>query len=439
MIDTLELWDAQLREEAARLGLDDGPIDWRLVEADRIYELAATGMPGVMRHWTHGRDYWYQRSRLSQGEGRLYEMIVHAEPPIAYLLEGNTVAAQKLVMAHCRGHSFLYRRHVLYRNHPTDYPERFHAQDARRQEYVEEYGPDAVEWVLDRAYALDDQVAEEPERPAPSPPTRIDPYQDLFPRESAPKPVRPPRYRLPTRDLLGFVGRHSPVLADWERDLVMSVRQEGLALRPNRETKMIHEGWACWVQQTLCNRLAIPDAEQVEMARVWANVVSAHPASLNPYLLGWRFIGWLVDQYGFETAVQAITTETDASLIRNWLTPEAARALNLYHYEWAQELLPQHGRVWVARRAALPTTPEAWERWRAELAEMLVRPVPEVWVTAVDHGVLVLTHQTPSRPLDPEWTQATLKAVRDLWGGSVRLIDGARTYVEPETIGGRGE
>jgi spore cortex formation protein SpoVR/YcgB (stage V sporulation) len=70
---------------------------------------------------------------------------------------------------------------------------------------------------------------------------------------------------------------------------------------------------------------------------------------------------------------------------------------------------------------------------------MLVRPIPEVWVTAVDHGTLVLTHQTPSRPLDPEWTQATLKAVRDLWGASVRLIDGQRTYLEPEGTGSRSE
>ena len=422
MIDQLQTWDAMLQESCATAGWDAGPIDWRMVDADRLYELAAVGMPGTLRHWTHGRDYWIERERLERGRGRLYEMVVHAEPPIAYLLEGNTLPAQKLVMAHVRGHSQIFRRHALFRAHPADYPDRLAAQERRRMAYATEYGEDAVDWVLDRAYALQDQVAEEADRRVQTPPVRTDPFADLFPVAVPPKRLRPPRYGLPTRDVLGFVARESPVLADWERDLVLSVRQEGLALAPNRQLKLIHEGWAAYVQQRLCTTLELPDWEQVEMARLWAVVGAAPKDQLNPYWFGWRLIRWLIATEGEDVALAAILTETDASLIRNWLTPAAAQALDLYQYTWKNEEVT----FWVGRRAGRPTTEADWMRWREALATHFVRPIPEVWVTGVAHGVLTLTHQTPKTPLDRDWSQATLRSVRDLWGAGVKLVYGDR-------------
>lgn len=428
MIATLLDWDAALQAACAERGWDAGPVAWRLVDADRLYELAAVGMPGVMRHWTHGRDYWYERSRLSRGAGRLYEMVVHAEPPIAYLLDGNTVAAQKLVMAHVRGHAQIFRGHRLFRAHPTDYPQRLAAQERRRAAYAQTYGPDAVDWVLDRAYALSDQVADEGERAQPPRPARTDPYDDLFPRTAPPKRLRPPRYTLPTRDLLGFLARESPVLAVWERDLVACVRQEGLALAPNRAVKIIHEGWAAYVQQQLCTTLDVPAAEQIEMARVWAAVAAAPRDQINPYWFGWRFITWCLATHGPAATWAALCTETDASWIRNWLTPEAARALDLYQYTWQEETLPSGQAAWVARRTAQPRDPADWAAWREAWAAACVRAVPEIWVTGVDEATLVLTYQTPSQPLDDAWTVATLRAVRDLWGGPVRLEAGRTTY-----------
>lgn len=433
ILATLAAWDTAIHEAAARLGIDPGPVDWRLVDADRLYELAAVGMPGVMRHWTHGRDYWLERSRFSQGYGRLYEMMVHADPPIAYLLDGNTLPAQKAVMAHCLGHALVFRHHRIYAGVPTDGPTHLAAQEARRAAYAAEYGADAVEWVLDRAMALEDQVAAEPERPRQTPPERTDPYADLFPRTPPPKPLRPPRYRLPTRDVLGFIARESPVLAAWERDLALAVREERLLLMPGGHViKHLHEGFAAWTNQRLLTDPAVPmtDWEQAEAAVLWAHVASPFPDRLNPYWFGYRFFEELEKEYGLRAAWTIWTTETDTSLVRNYLTPDMARALQLYHYHWDDEFVKGKGRFWVARRAAWPTTEEDWAAWRNALADTLIPPIPEVWVTGVtDSGMLVLTHQTPSRPLDPEWAEATLHAVRDLWGAPVQLIDGDTEYV----------
>lgn len=430
MIEALRQWEVTIAEAADRLGLEPGPIDWRMVEADRIYELAATGMPGIMRHWTHGRDYWIQRSRLARGQGRLYEMIVHADPPLAYLLEGNTLPAQKLVMAHCLGHAEIFRHHDLFRHRPTDAPTRLAAQERRREAYAHQYGPDAVEWVLDRAYALDEQVGvARRDVPSQRPGESLDPFADLFPVSRKPAPLRPPRYALPTRDLLGFLGRESPVLADWERDLVLSVRHEARALAPNRQVKMIHEGWASWVQQKICTDpfVELADWEQWEMGVLWSHVAAPSAARLNPYALGWQLLDWLITTHGWHAAREALFTETDASLVRNWLTPEAARACQLYDYAWREGHVGNDP-AWIAIRQGAPNSAEAFAQWRNALAEELTRPIPEVWVMEATPQRLILASQTPSVPLDEAWAQATLWAVRDLWGGSVQLIDGETTY-----------
>lgn len=437
-LEVLAAWAEQLAAVAPTLGLDPGPVDWRIVEADRIYELAAVGMPGVMRHWTHGRDYWIERSRFEGGAGRLYELVVPADPPIAYLLEGNTVPAQKAVMAHVLGHVDLFRHHVLWQGRRRDVPTQLAAQERRRAAYAETVGVGAVDWVLDRAYSLADQVADEAVRPPHVPPVREDPYADLFPRAGVPRSVRTPRYRLPTADLLGFLAHASPVLDDWERDLCGSVRAESLALLPNRATKVLHEGWAAWVQTQLGAHPALPlaDWEQTEQAVLWSRVVTPHPLELNPYWLGWRLLRARVAQIGVAAARAELLQETDASWVQNVLTPELVRDAELYRYRWTAADDGPGGTYWEARRLGSPDAPADFAAWRAALAADLARSTPHVWVTAVrESGQLELTHQTPSRPLDAHWTRATLRAVADLWGAPVQLQDGNQRYTSSPTKG----
>lgn len=434
----LEGFLSRLWEEALAFGIDPVPVDFEIVPAHAIYELAAYGMPGHYSHWIYGRDYWRMKQRMDRGHGRLYEMVIDTEPAIAYLLDSNTVAAQKLVMAHVLGHADLFKNHLLLKDGPKHFHHTLAASRERFAQYAREYGADAVEAILDRALSIQEQVAVEPQdRSEPAkPPSRPNPYLDLWGEETPAVRRRPPRYSLPTSDLLGFIARHSPVLQDWERDVLEVVRLEGLYHAPKRKVKILHEGWATYCHHHLLPRLELEPGEAIEVARVHAQVATPDPLRLNPYWFGWQFAESLVEEFGFARAREIWMEETDAGLVRNYLDPERVRRLQLYRYRWVQ------GEVRTPR-GPLPTWDAIYEEsdvedLRAALANALAVGPPEIQVVDVGvNGVLELRHTPDDSQLDPEWTQLTLEAIRDLWGAGVVLYDAnAKPYrVEPRRRG----
>lgn len=411
----------------ADLGIEPVPIDFEIVPADAIYELASYGLPGHYGHWTFGRDYWRMKQQFEQGAGRLYEMIIETDPPVAYLLESNTVAAQKLVVAHCLGHADVFRHHVLGGQGGGRFHQTLAAASDRFDRYRQEYGFQAVEEVMDRALTIQAQGADEPDVASAPSLEKHDPYHDLWPATRQPV-VRPrTRYRLPTADLIGFLARESPVLEEWERDILEVVRLEGLYYRPKRQIKMIHEGWATFCHQILLPRLPLTAGEQIEAARIHAQVAWPHPVGINPYWFGWRFLQSLVDEYGLLDARARFMEETDASLVRNYLTSERIEAMDLFRYHWTPGFVatPQGARA-VYNAERLASDPDTL---RHQLANQLGEGPPEIVVLEVDSdGRLILNHSDDGTVLDAQWAQSTLEGIRQLWGHPVVLHDGEALY-----------
>ncbi|MBX5467041.1 MAG: SpoVR family protein [Firmicutes bacterium] len=435
--DELERFLDRLWDAAVAFGLDPVPVDFEIVPAHAIYELAAYGMPGHYSHWIYGRDYWRMKRRMDSGQGRLYEMVIDTDPAVAYLLDSNTVAAQKLVMAHVLGHADVFKNHLLLKDGPKQFHHTLAASRERFAQYAQEYGADAVEAVLDRALSIQDQVSAITPRPEPQPrPQAPSPYVDLWGAEAAPPRRRVPRYALPTPDLLGFLARESPILQPWERDILEVVRLEGLYHAPKRRVKILHEGWATYCHHHLLELMELSSGEAIEVSRVHAQVATPDPLRLNPYWFGWQFAESLVEEYGFKAARAIWMEETDAGLVRNYLDQERMRRLELYRYRW----VPGEVRT---PRGPLPTWDAVYEETEVEalrsaLANALAAGPPEIQVVDVTpSGVLELRHTPDDSLLDPEWTQLTLEAIRDLWGGGVVLYDGnAKPYrVEPRRRG----
>lgn len=425
LVAVLQAFYERLLAIAPEWGLDATDIDWRVVESDRMYELVAYALPGRLAHWTHGRDFGLIRQRSGQGHGRFYEIVFGGRPATAYLLDGNTLAAQKLVMAHVLGHVDLDRTHMLLAGDRADRMASFQQAQARLAVYQEQYGLEAVETVLNRALAIQWQVSEQeaPQRPPMTPPEN--PYPEIFSRPTVSLPP-PSRYGLPTTDLLGFLARESTILADWERDICASVRQEGLYFHRLRQVKQSHEGYAAMINQQLLldPRLGLTDGEQVETAVLFAHVASPDPTDLNPYWFGGRFLQWLVQERGWAEAQAIWRTETDASLVRNYCTADTIRFLDLYRYQWAQEWVDGHGQMWIARRAAA----DDWEGLRDALANALAQGPPVIRVGEMDYkGTLQLIHEPDGTTLDKDWAAKTCAAITGLWGAPVILHDGAET------------
>lgn len=425
VVDSLNRFYNEAFAHALDLGLCPSAVEFELVPATAIFELASYGLPGHWHHWTYGREYWLIKQRMEQGSGRLYELVINADPARAYLLESNSLASQKLVMVHVLGHCDLFRNHERFQWTPKDMDRSMASAQERFQHYAEEYGADRVEVCLDRALSLRDQVA--PDRASKEPGTLApDPFRDLFERPSRRMPLREARsdrYHLPTADVLGFLIRHSSALEEWERDVLETVRREALYLEPQRLTKVVHEGYATWVHHRLLDSLALSQSEMLEASRIHAQVVAPHTLELNPYRLGWKLMCYLADNLGFDRMRAIVLQETDSSLIRNWFDEGAAEALEVYRYRWepGRHILGTNPvSTWDA--IVMTSSPEEIRDW---LANRLAYRGPEIVVEAVDSTEgLILAHRPDELDLDEAWAQSTLNQVAELWGGPVVLRRG---------------
>src|SRR5690606_34578005 len=121
----------------------------------------------------------------------------------------------------------------------------------------------------------------------------------------------------------------APGLADWQRDILSSLREEALYFRPQMETKILNEGWATLWHARILREMDLPPADTLEFARLHAAVLGPHPHGLNPYRLGCHLLESIEARYGRERLFEVRAVETDVSLVRNYLTPELCEQLNL--------------------------------------------------------------------------------------------------------------
>jgi stage V sporulation protein R len=128
------------------------------------------------------------------------------------------------------------------------------AHALRIDTYIERYGLEVVEHVMDIGFAPDRHI--DPHRGLerqPYPPRHVVekerpvlPYDDLMhpPPRSITYTVEaerlPPH---PERDLLWFLITYAP-LEDWQRDVLQILREESYYFYPQFNTKILNEGWA---------------------------------------------------------------------------------------------------------------------------------------------------------------------------------------------------
>lgn len=412
------------------MGMQPFPVEFHIVPSERIYEISSYLLPVNVSHWTYGKRYWQQKQQYEQGSGRLYEVVINANPAIAYLLDGNTIAAQKLVIAHVLGHSDVFANHDFFvkTRHP-DVMSALEGGQRRIAEYEEEFGEDAVEYILDCALTLQWNTTPLEVATKTMPTTGIamqdDELADLFPQKTRKKVYRKPRFTLPTADILGFLAENSPVLQDWERDICKIVQTTGHILWPQTRTKIINEGLATYAHRHITQdaRLPITDGEHVTMAKMHSAITQPWPTSINPYNFGWMMIEWLAQEYTWPVARQIVMRNSDSSLIRNFLTNDAIRFLDLYLYEWVEDIERKSGRTpqGVENAKRRETDPDDL---RDAIANSLGVRDPVVVVNDVDSdNTLYLIHEDAKESLDQNEAVRASNAVALLWGSQVVLTD----------------
>jgi stage V sporulation protein R len=444
-----EIWDT-----ACALGLDPFPIHFEIVPATVIYEIGSYALPGRYSHWSFGKAYHKMKLMYDLGLSKLYEVVINTNPAYAFLLEGNSLIQNKMIIAHVIAHVDFFKNNIYFSRTNRRMVDEVATHAERIREYEFTYGRKRVEAFLDAVLSIQEHInpdlfireerPEEPEGPKPLAPSPGK-YDDLFalddPKKAQPSTAEEPKEtsrRFPPRpekDLVRFIMTHSPVLEPWQRDIMAMIHEEMEYFVPQLQTKIMNEGWASYWHTRILRELDLSDEEFLEFAQLHAAVVSPRKGSLNPYYVGFKIFEDIERRWdhptpeeiekfgrqpgkGREKIFEVRHLENDISFIRNYLTRHLVEDLDLYIFELRDE------EEWVI-------TDKTWERVRDQMvADMTNFGFPVIEVLDGDYNgnrELYLRHRYEGIELDIEYAKKTLEHVYTLWGRDVHLetvVDG---------------
>jgi stage V sporulation protein R len=405
-----------------------------------------------------------ERTRYEHGYGVPYEVVLNSNPSRAYLMNTNPFAVQALVMAHVYAHNDFMKNNMHFSPTRRDMIPSASEAASRIRRYEERYGEAAVERVLDAALAIEHNVdpdffireessEEKRERleSTAAPQVGKGPYEDLLGRRREPAGAKGDADRRtplePERDIIFYLMDHSPKpLKDWEKDILSVVRQQSRYFMPQRRTKVMNEGWATYWHQRIMERLfqeGYLSAEEHGYYNLYnARILTHHPRTLNPYLVGLRLFEDIEERWdkgrfgrdweecrsqdkreawdrrlgrGRQQIFEVRRTHTDRFFFEEFLTERLAHDLKLYLYK----AIPRRDNVDYVI---------AEDDWRT-VRHLLVRlysdfGIPHIVVEDGDYKgrrELYLKHCFEGIPLDREYREKTLEHVHFLWQRPVHL------------------
>jgi stage V sporulation protein R len=433
----------RLEAMARDYGLDFYPVNFELVPDSFMTEVAVYGLPVRMPHWSFGVRYIYQYVQHRMGHSRIFEVVFPGNPNRAYMQSSNQLAENTLVTAHVYGHADFSRNNALFLRMQEEAGYHIVEQAARRARWIEEaierHGHKAVDRVLDAALALEQCIDigqplirpplptshDKPAEQAPPKPGRFQQRFHALPGEELPEPVSDEKQPFPIRpekDLLWFIARYSPDMADWERDIFLAVREESWYFYPLFACQIMNEGWASyWHARLLREADFLPHDCYLDAIKTHSDVVRPWGGEeqvslrINPYHLGFCMWESIIESKGLEAAFRIRREEDDFSFIRNHLSEELAGELQLFRYREVQQ-----GR---STRYAVQ------ESDIHELRENILAPrfnygAPRVHVREMGHdGSLHLQHDSDidGRGLDLESAEKVLEYIHQVWRRPVYL------------------
>ena len=409
---------------ARDFGLDFYEMRYEVCPSEIIYTFGAYGMPTRFSHWSFGKSFNKMKMQYDFGLSKIYELVINSDPCYAFLLDGNSLLQNKLIVAHVLGHCDFFKHNARFGHTSRNMVESMAASAERIRQYEMEFGKQEVEEFIDAVLAVQEHVdpsmvgrkirarqygAGEPI------PEKVDPYADLFEigvkkKQEEPKPA--PRFPVhPEKDLLLFVMEHAKHLQDWQRDILSVMREEMIYFWPQLETKIMNEGWATYWHLRIMRELDLTEAETFEFARMNAGVIMPSKTSLNPYHVGLKIWEDIEKRWGRERMWEIREFDSDASFLRNYLTKELVEEMDLY-------LFGKTGDEWKVAE-------KDWERVRDGLCASKVNGgFPVLLVQDGDYlknGELYLKHQYEGTELDVKYLEKTLPYVHHLWGRTVHL------------------
>ncbi|MDD9266119.1 SpoVR family protein [Paenibacillus sp. GCM10023248] len=458
-IEQLEYAIDEITEIARGFGLDFYPMRYEICPAEIIYTFGAYGMPTRYSHWSFGKNFHRMKTQYDLGLSKIYELVINSDPCYAFLLDGNSLIQNKLIVAHVLAHCDFFKNNVRFSKTNRNMVESMSATAERIRQYELEHGIDEVEQFIDAVLAIQEHIdpvltlsyrqarkrQEYNKVQAPETPKEVTyGYEDLWSLDNRSKPAPaadkeevkrfPPR---PEKDILLFIEENAPYMEDWQRDILTMLRDEMLYFWPQLETKIMNEGWASYWHQRILRELDLTEEETIEYSKLNSSVVVPSRHTLNPYYLGLKIFEDIEKRWDNPTEEEIRTQgrkkgegrskifevreyESDTSFIRNYMNKPLVEELDLYVFE-------KKGPEWKI-------TDKTWENVRDQLfASRVNGGFPYIVVEDGDYqrnGELYLKHSYEGVELDLKYVERTLPYIYKLWGKPTHL----HTVVEEKPV-----
>ena len=465
MTDELRFWVEHIEGLARGHGLDYYPVIFEMVTYEQMNMLAAyQGFPVRYNHWRWGMEYERLSKSYSWGLHKIYEMVINTNPCYAYLLEGNSLVDQKLVMAHVYGHADFFKHNYWFSRTNRKMLDRVASHASKLARIAERHGPDKVEDFIDMCLSIDnlidyhspfivrrrdkpdeDEMAPEPQKmPARSYMDRYINPEDEMEAERVElkkqweemKTKIPPE---PERDVMLFLLEHAP-LTRWQRQVLTIVRDEAYYFAPQMMTKIMNEGWASYWHSTMMTTQICSDAEIIDFAAAHSGTMAMSETNINPYKIGLELLRDIEDRWnrgrfgldyercesmeekeawdrklgqGREKIFQVRKIYNDIMFIDEFFTPEFAERQKMFTFGYN-------------RRA------DSWEiksREFLKIKSMLLTQLtnfgqPAIYVEDANYknrGELMLWHKHTGQDLKPDYGRETLSNLCKIWSRPVHI------------------
>jgi stage V sporulation protein R len=468
------LYDIQTAIEgyAKGFGLDFYEQVFEILDYKTMNEVAAYGgFPTRYPHWRFGMEYEQLSKSYAYGLSKIYEMVINNDPCYAYLLEGNSLVDQKLVISHVCAHNDFFKNNYYFSKTNRKMIDEMANHSTRVRRHMERFGVERVEGFIDVCLSLDNlidpmsmfiqrspadgAVGGEPEggrrlklkaksymekyiNPPEERQEEVEP--DEQEEESAPVLEQMPKFPAqPERDVVNFLIGHAP-LEPWQRDVMEIIREEAYYFAPQGMTKIMNEGWATYWHSKIMTQKVLTDAEVIDYADHAAAVLGGGQ-SLNPYKIGVELFRHIEERWdkgrfgkewedcdnlaakrgwdrqlglGREKIFQIRAIYNDVMYIDEFFTEDFCREQLFYTYGWNE------------RSSQWEIQSRQYMQIKQKLLDMLTAGGnPYIFVedgNFENRGELLLKHRHEGVDLRMDWARDTLVNLYKVWRRPTNLL-----------------
>lgn len=463
-----KMWTTIEKMARDQFGLDPYKPQIEIITSEQMLDCySSVAMPVMYNHWSFGKTFIQNERQYNKGmQGLAYEVVINTNPCIAYLMENNTATMQALVLAHASvGHSHFFKNNYLFKKWTDADTIVDYLKFARNfiKQCEEKYGEKRVEQLLDACHALQNHSIDKYKKPVSLKSelkkqrakqwekyfesTFNDLWRTVPPKDQDKSSLEDVPERLAEENILYFIEKHSPILEEWEREVIRIVRKVSQYFYPQRQTQLLNEGFATFTHHMMMTEMydqgLIDDGSYLEFLQSHTGVVaqqswtSKYYSGINVYALGYAMLTdikrmciapdeedlkWfpeICNTPWLDTIKYVVENYRDESFVLQFLSPKVARQFKLF------ALKIKEGKNYFSVEATHDD--DDFLNIRKTLAEQydLSRSIPQIEITGVDwkgDRWLFLEHRTKNKQrLNYEDMKKTVSHIHKLWGFTVKM------------------